>query len=180
MPEHRDIRSSTLQNGGKLLRLIARNDWFSNAGSDKYRKLGEISHQIWRERNLRSEEHACRQGMRVEQDQTCSNIGAVRVAYRNQMPLTESLMLCGGIEELSQLIRAHLQILNIEDALGKSAEEPGHAVLQYLATDAQESGTGPRFSSKRQQVSLITACAVQQQQRRGRRSLGEHKNMHEV
>src|SRR4029077_8117664 len=70
MPEHQNTRSTALQYRGKLLCLIAWNDWVPHAACEEHRKPAEISHKIRRERNLRSEERRGRQVMRMEKYQT--------------------------------------------------------------------------------------------------------------
>jgi hypothetical protein len=67
-------------------------------------------------------------------------------------------------DKLSEFIRAQLQILEVEYALGEPSEEPRHTVLQDLASQAQDGSAWKQFPTQRNQIVLIAASSMKQQQ----------------
>ena len=78
----------------------------------------------------------------------------------------QAVGLPGRVHEIRQLVGPPPQILQIEHALGEPPEEARHPVLQDLASRAQPRGARQQRLAQRQQVALVAAGAVQQQQHR--------------
>ena len=69
-------------------------------------------------------------------------------------------------DEVGELVRAAAHVLLVEDALRQPAEEAGHAVLEHLAPRGQERGPGCHRAPEREEVVLVAARAVQEQEGR--------------
>ena len=63
------------------------------------------------------------------------------------------------------------EVLLVEDAHGEAAEEAGHAVLEHGPARRQEVRLGRQAPAERQEVVLVAARAVEQEER-GARSPG--------
>jgi hypothetical protein len=74
---------------------------------------------------------------------------------------------CRGRDEISQGVCALFDISEIEHSLGEATEKARLAVLQDITPRAEQRGTGREFLSKWNQIILVAAGAVQEQQRRG-------------
>jgi hypothetical protein len=74
------------------------------------------------------------------------------------------------LDEIGQIIGASLQILEIEDTFRQPAEESRVAVLRDLAARTEERRRWVQFVAQRQQVVLVSAGTVQDQQRAIRRT----------
>ena len=73
-----------------------------------------------------------------------------------------------------QVVRPPAQVVQVEHALRQPPEEARHAVLEHLAARAEQRGPRVQRPPKVEQVVLIAAGAVQQQQRG--RALGARGN----
>ena len=67
----------------------------------------------------------------------------------------------------------------VEDALGEPAEGAGHAVFQHLTAKAQEGGLSVEHAAEGQEVVLVAAGAVQEEQGRSIGNFGRDKAMDE-
>ena len=103
----------------------------------------------------------------MEQQQRSRNVGPVGITDRDRRRLTQVVDVAGRSHEVSQLARPDAQVLEIEDALRQTAEEPRHAVLQHLPPRAKERCSRSQRLPQRKQVVLVAAGTVQQEQRRG-------------
>ena len=70
-------------------------------------------------------------------------------------------------DEIRELVCPGSQVLEVEHAVGKPPEVPGHSVLQNLSTGTEERGSGGKLAADVKQVRLVPARAMQQQQRQG-------------
>ena len=68
-------------------------------------------------------------------------------------------------DERDEILRARVQILEIEHALGQPAEEARRAVLEHRAARAQQARVGREHLAELNQIVLVAAGAVEQQQR---------------
>src|SRR6058998_2020802 len=76
-------------------------------------------------------------------------------------------------DEIAKFVRSCLQILQIEHAFGKSAKKSRHSVLQNFSTRAKQRSIGIQFASERDEIALVSARAVQEQERSVRISVNE-------
>src|SRR5436190_1079765 len=67
--------------------------------------------------------------------------------------------------EIRQFVRAIFQILQIEYAFSESAKESRHPIFEHLASWAEQRSSGIELASKRDEIALVSASAVQKQQR---------------
>ena len=74
-------------------------------------------------------------------------------------------MLSGGCDKVRQLMRAIFQIFEIKHALGESPKKPRHSIFEHFAARAEQSGIRVKLASQRNEIALVSACAVQEQQR---------------
>ena len=72
----------------------------------------------------------------------------------------------GRDHEVGELVGPLTKVILVEDALAEPAEEARHAVLQHGPAHRQHGGTRGQLVPQRQQVVLVAAGAVQQEQRR--------------
>ena len=82
----------------------------------------------------------------------------------------EVVGLGGAHDEFGEPGGAVVEVVEVEDSLGEPAEEAGGAVLEHLAARAEERRIGIEHPAERDEIMLITAGAVEQEEgaRRGR------------
>src|SRR5215472_16368590 len=105
--------------------------------------MPEVRNQVGRKRHHCAEENCGREVMRMQQNQTRRDICAVRIANRDQSLLAELVSFRCGVDELCQLLRAGLEILDIKNSFGKASKKTWHAVFQDFATDTQKRSPRP-------------------------------------
>jgi hypothetical protein len=71
----------------------------------------------------------------------------------------------GRGEELGELVDAGAQIVLVEDTLAQPTEEPRHPVLEHGAAHREHRCVRGEVRAQRQEVVLVAAGAVQQQER---------------
>ena len=72
----------------------------------------------------------------------------------------------GGADEVRELERTRPEITEVEHAFGKPPEKSRLRALEHFAARTQEAGARHERSTERQQVALMAAGAVQDEQRR--------------
>jgi hypothetical protein len=77
----------------------------------------------------------------------------------------EAIRRARGGHERGQVVRAPPQVVQVEHTFGQPAEEARHAVLEHLAARAEQRCLRIQLPSKVEQIVLVAAGAVQQQQR---------------
>src|SRR5690349_18058393 len=148
-PRNGHIGSATCEHGSKFFNLPRRDDRIQAPSADKHRKMTEFPNQIGYKRHHRPKEDCCCKVMRVKEDQTRSDVCAVRVANRDQPLLAEVVSFRCRVDEACQFLCSKLEILDIKNSFGKTPKEARHTIFQNSATDTQERGSRPQFSSER-------------------------------
>src|SRR5829696_5741499 len=127
---------------------------------------GEVGRDLRLERNHRPEQHCGPQQARVQQDGAGRHVGPVGVADGDDLRRIEAVLFCGGPDESGQLVRTKEQVFVVENALGEPAEEAQGTVFGDLAAGRKDGGAGEELLAEWDQVFLVTARAVQGQERR--------------
>ena len=65
---------------------------------------------------------------------------------------------------MASCVGLQFQIFQIEDAFGEAAKKSGHAVFQHSPARAEQRRAGDKLLAERDQVVLIAAGSVQEQQ----------------
>src|SRR5690348_14189515 len=100
--------------------------------------------------------------MRMQQQKACRNVSAIRVAQCNQFVLCHTVILCSGLEEIVQLMRLKLQIVDVEYSFREASEKPGHAVFDHAPPRAEQRSSGQQLAAQRQEILFVSSCAMQQ------------------
>jgi len=74
------------------------------------------------------------------------------------------------LDEIAQFMCARLQVVKVEHALRDPPKKSRHAVLAHFATRGEQRAPGCDPRSERNEIVLVAAGSMQQQQRRPRRS----------
>ncbi|MNM03508.1 hypothetical protein D3C81_134870 [compost metagenome] len=98
--------------------------------------------------------------------QTARDIGSIGVADSNQLGSIQIILGNSLIQKLLYFMRPEDEILLIEHPLRQPAEETGHAVLRHIAPNPQKSRSRRQHLAEREQVPLIAARSVEQNQNR--------------
>jgi len=111
------------------------------------------------------EQHCPREQARMPEQKAGGDIRAVRISHC-EYPVAHNSIHMGCIgDESSQLIRPLSKVFLVEDPLGQTSEEPRHAVFQNTAPWAEQCSSGQQFLTHRDQVLLVPARAVEEEQR---------------
>src|SRR5437870_5540223 len=73
-------------------------------------------------------------------------------------------MLSSSGDEIRQFVRACFQIFQIEYTFGEPAKESRHSVFEHFAARAKERSIRIKLASERDEVALVSARSVQQEQ----------------
>src|SRR6185369_3877985 len=100
MPEQRHICSATFKYSRELFRRFRRDNRVYSARRDEHSKSAEVTRKCWLERDHWTEKDACCFIVRVKEHETRGNIRSIRITNENEALLTESILLCSGIDEM--------------------------------------------------------------------------------
>jgi len=113
------------------------------------------------------------------QQQHCRrDIGAVRIAERDRRG--DTVVLARRRNEVGEIVGAPAHVVLVEHAFRQAAEEPRHAALQHLAARRQQRGAGRDRVAQRNEIVLVAAGAVQQEQRRRSRPIAGFEAVDEL
>src|SRR5487761_1289516 len=149
MPKDRNVRASASKECRELVGRIWPHNTIHGSGAGENGKPAEVAHDVRGERHHNSEKSRCPQNMRMEKNHAGSNVRPIRVAHGYQGFCAETVAFSGRLNEGREFIRASFQVIDVEHAFTKPAEEPGHAIFEHFASRAEQSGARPQFFSKR-------------------------------
>ena len=165
LPVERNIRAEDAQHLGEPLRMAARDDGVVLAGADVHpsalernRLVGDEGYH-WPEED-RAGKHAGRREKDAPRD-----VGAVRESDGHDLRGVETVLRRGAIDERDEILRTSVEILDVENTLGEPAEKACGAILENVATRAQQSRIGGEHLAQVDEIILVAARAVEQEQR---------------
>src|SRR5262245_63627796 len=79
------------------------------------------------------------------------------------MGAIEAIPVGRRLDEVRQLVRPKLEIVDVEDAFRETPEKTRHPAFENLAARTQDASPGPHGPAKRNQVELVAARAMEHQ-----------------
>src|SRR6516225_1860702 len=123
MPSQGYVGTTALENCCQFRRLVPGNNRVLITRTDENGKITKIANNVGDERHHGSEQHGGCEVMGMQQNQTSSDVGAVRIANGDQLFRLEIISRRGGVQKLRQFVCAKLKVLHVEDPFGKPAKE---------------------------------------------------------
>jgi hypothetical protein len=103
----------------------------------------------------------------MEQQQRSRDVCAVGVADGDGGGISELIFLTGRGYKICQLPSTKSKVFEIEDPFGQPAKEPGHPILQHLASRTEKRRSGSERLAQRKKIIFIPTSTVEQEQRSG-------------
>jgi hypothetical protein len=147
------------------------------ASRHQHRPPGEVGRGRLGKGHHRADQERAGQHLGVQEKHRRRDVGAVREADRERR--RQAVGLPRRAHEGREVRGPAAQIRLVEHALGQPAEEARHAVLQHRPAGREQRGTGGEHPAEGQEVGLVAAGAVQQQERRPVRRAGGLEAMDE-
>jgi hypothetical protein len=166
MQEH--SRSAGFEDRRETPGVSRRNNGVRLASTQKDSNAAKIRYGLGYEWNHCPKENSAREMLRVSQYNASRNVCTIGVPDREQFVFAEAVLAPGIFDELSEFLGASLQILKVEYPFSKPAEKPRHSVLEDFASEAQDCGAWKQLLTQRNQIVLIAASPVKQEQHRPR------------
>src|SRR5665213_2900620 len=116
--------------------------------------------------------------LRPRQQQRGGDIGAIGKADRDRP--VDAVSFTRGLDKVGQFGGTSFEIVEVELARPEPTEKARHAVFQYLAARRQERAAGRQSLAERDEIVLVAAGAVQQQQGRQARRAGADETVDEA
>ena len=103
----------------------------------------------------------------MAEEQLDRDVGAVRVAERDHAARVAPVLRAGIAHPRGEPLAAQAEVVEVEIAHAAPREEArGDAVLEHLAARAEQCGLGRHLAPEIDQLVLVTARPVQQEERR--------------
>src|SRR5215213_1554784 len=138
---------------------------------DHHHGSGEIGRGWFGVRHHGREEHRSPEETWPLEEHGGGDVGSVRESNGDQCALLDPVLGAGGYDKLGEVVGSTMEVILVKHAFVESTEEPRHAVLQHCPAYREHCRTGRQLVPQRQQVVLVSAGPVQQQQRRSGRGL---------
>lgn len=157
--------AGVLEKDGEALGAVLRDHVVVAAGEEEDRCLLELRRLRGFEGQHGAEEDGAGEDVGAKEEHGRGDVGAVGVADGDDFPeMTAGALVC---DEIGQFVRAADEVVLVEDARSKAAEEPGLAVFEDLSARAEQRGAGAEELSERNEIALVAAGAVEEEKRGG-------------
>ncbi len=117
---------------------------------------------------------------RPQEEEGGGDVCAVRIPHGDYARRVKPVLPGGRGDEIRELRGPLPEVFEIEDALREASEKPRHPALEYLASRAETRGAGRQVLPELEQVLLVSAGPVEEEQRRQALGLRGEKSMNEL
>jgi predicted RNA-binding protein with PIN domain len=150
----------------KPLRLLPRDERILAAPRHEDRRPCEIRpFLVELERHHGVEERGARHRAGAQEQHARRNVGSVRVTEGHEVAPLQSVVVHRSLHEVGEVDGSSAKVLFVEDSHRDPSKEARHPVLQHLTARTQKIGLGRELTSEGDQVVLIAARSMKQQQR---------------
>src|SRR2546428_2855059 len=132
LPVERHLCPSFYEQSGQPLRLSQGNNLVEPPGRYEDGHSFQAGQLLRRQGHHRPEQQRARGEERPRQQHACGDVRSVRVSDKHYWLRFETIPDRRSLHEIRALLRAELQVLDVEYAFRQPSEEAGHAVLYHL------------------------------------------------
>ncbi len=159
------------QHIGEPAGIFNGHDWIGGTRKDEDRLAAEIGFRRIGKRHHGADQDGTGQRLGAKQQNGGGDIGAIGKTYGDGG--RQIIFSPRGLDEIGKIVGAFRHIGLVEDTFGESAEEARHAVLQHRAARRNQRPSRRQRAAQRNEIILVAAGAVQQEQRCSRRGAGK-------
>ena len=175
-PFEGDVGAGLSEQDSEALGALLRDHAVAASGEEKNGRAAESGRMRRIQRKHGTEKNGSGKKVGAEEEYGSGDVGAVRVTHGDNF----SEMTTGGLvfDEIGQLVGAANEVVFVEDAGCKTAEETRLSALEDLSARTQQRGAGAEESSEGDKVVFVAAGAMKEEER-GRGARVEEE-VHEV
>ena len=140
LPRERHRGAGAAQERREPLRLVSGDERIAPSVREKHRRVRRRRHRVGNERDHRPEQDRAGQNPRLQEQQACRDVCAVRETGRDDPARIDPVMTCRGPDEVRELERPAAEIVLVEHPLAQASEKAWHALLEHLAARTEHGG----------------------------------------
>jgi hypothetical protein len=163
-PLKSDAGAGLFEEDGESLGAVLRNHVVVASGEQEDWRAFQLRGIGRFQRDHGTEEDGGSEDLRSQEEHGGGDVGAIGVTDGDNFPE----VLPGGLvcNQVGQFVRASDEVVLIEDAWSKAAEEAGLAVFEDLSARTEQGGAGAEEAAERKEIVFVATGAVEQEKRR--------------